>query len=60
MNIPYSVGLWGSVGNGVQAWNWVGTAGLVVQGAILILIVMAGVGIVRRWMNSSIRRDSEE
>ncbi len=60
LTIPYSVGLWGSVGNGIQAWNWIGTAQIVIQTVFLIFIVYAGVRVFLRFVGDFTGKDSEE
>ena len=60
IDIPYAVGLWGSSGNMIQAWNWIGTTALVIQAVFLILIVVAGLAVLKRFSADFIKKDSEE
>lgn len=58
--IPQTYSLWGSTDMVIQFWNWTGDTGAIVQLLALIMLVIAGVLIVYRFIQQFIRKDAEE
>jgi ABC-type multidrug transport system permease subunit len=50
--IPDSYSLWQSTDAAIHAWRWVGAGQIVIQALILIVIVLAGLYIFNRFVNT--------
>lgn len=59
-DIPYAYGLWASSGSAIQAWNWSGDWGRVIQSVLLVAIALTAVVILTQFIKIFTRKDSEE
>jgi flagellar biogenesis protein FliO len=57
--LPAEFSLWGGASTAVQVWNWIDQGQTVVQVLAIIMLVIAGMYIVLRFINQMSRKDSE-
>jgi hypothetical protein len=57
--LPDSYGLWGSTSTAIQTWNWMGGMGDAIQLLALLMVVLAGLYVLWRFIQGFIRKDAE-
>jgi L-asparagine transporter-like permease len=58
--LPTEFSLWGGASTAVQVWNWSGQWQAIIQVLAIVMLVIAGMYIVIKFINQMSRRDSEE
>lgn len=59
-SMPNEFSLWASTDTAIHTWNFLGDARIVIQAIVLILIVMAGMYIVNRFIHEFTGEDASE
>jgi heme/copper-type cytochrome/quinol oxidase subunit 2 len=52
--------LWSATDPAIQVWNWLGDFALILQVFILLVVVIAGMYILFKFIKQFTRRDAEE
>ena len=58
--LPTEFSLWGGASTAVQVWNWIDQWQMILQVLFIVMIVIAGMYIVIRFINKMTAKDSEE
>lgn len=58
--LPSEFSLWGGTDLAVQAWNWLGDGRVVIQALMIVIIVIAGIYVMLRFIRENTEEDASE